>query len=654
MSIARMKKLSAIGLISHRDELMERLMSLGVVEIRDQEEKLGDSQWMEMVSRDADEDAVSIYETRLSKVGHALNIIDKFGTAKKPLLAERKPIALQDFEKVLEDEKHIEEKVTAIHSLAIRHGEITNAINKAEGLRLSLNPWTACDLPLDIQGTKMVDVILGVTPVATDVLRFKSELEDKVPGSFAEWIHSDNEQHYLYVLCLKAHRNEADDVFRDHGFSKVQYGDHKGTASENLIALDKTAEELSQEKIKIEDSIRSHESDKGELEFLSDKLTLLRDQAAIRQNLLVTKKTFYMNGWLPARAANQVSKFLTEMGCYFEIEDPSKGEETPVLLLNSRLSAPFEAITKLYALPGSGSIDATPFFALSYAIFFGMMLGDAAYGIIMTVVTGIILKKYKLEGMKLQMIKLFFYCGIATTFWGAMFGGWFGDIVTVIGKTFFNADVSIPAIWFNPLDDPMKLLIFCFILGGIHLFIGMGLSGWLSIKDGRPLDALFDVGLWYLLLIGATLLLIGVATDVAKWMAIIGAVGIILTGGRHKKGMGKIIGGLGSLYGITGYLSDVLSYSRLLALGLASGVIASVVNTMGSFGGSGVKGALIMLFAFVIGHTYNFAINGLGSFVHSCRLQYVEFFGKFYVSGGEAFQPFGENTKYVNILREEN
>jgi V/A-type H+-transporting ATPase subunit I len=272
----------------------------------------------------------------------------------------------------------------------------------------------------------------------------------------------------------------------------------------------------------------------------------------------------------------------------------------------------------------------------------------------MAVITGLILKKYKLEGMKYRMVKLFFYCGISTAFFGALFGGWFGDIVTVAGKTFFNVDITVPPIWFNPLDDPMKLLIFCFIIGGIHIFIGMGLSAWLSIKDGRPLDAVFDVGLWYLLLIGATLLLIGVIPDVAKWMAIIGAVGILLTAGRNKKGIGKIIGGLGSLYGITGYLSDVLSYSRLLALGLASSVIASVVNTMGSFGGSGIKGVVLMTFAFVVGHTYNFAINGLGSFVHSCRLQYVEFFGKFYESGGEAFQPFGENTKYVDILREEN
>jgi V/A-type H+-transporting ATPase subunit I len=654
VSIAKMKKLSVIGLVSHRDELMEKLMTLGVVEISDQEEKLSDSQWHAMVARDSDEKTVSEYESQISKVSQALDVIEKYGTEKKPLLHAKKLVSLRDFHKALEHEQRIEEKVTQINSLSARHAELTNAINKAESLKLSLEPWIEYDLPLDKRATNTTDVILGVVPAAVDALQLKNELEEKVPESIAQLIKSDAEQHYLYVICLKDQGDAVDEIFRTYGFSKVYFGDLTGTAKENISALEKKMEELNAEKNKIEESIRSRETDRQDLEFLFDKLSILKDKAAIRQNLLITKKTFYMNGWLPARAAEKVSSLLEEVGCYFQIEDPEKGEETPVLLLNGGFSTPFEAITKLYALPDSRSIDATPFFSLSYAVFFGMMLGDAAYGIVMAVITGLILKKYKLEGMKYQLIKMFFYCGLSTTFWGAMFGGWFGDIVAVVGRTFFNAEVTIPPIWFSPLDDPMKLLLFCFLLGGIHLFIGMGLNAWLSIKDGRPLDAIFDVGLWYLLLIGATLLLVGVAPGLAKWMAIIGAVGIVLTAGRNRRGIGKIIGGFGSLYGITGYLSDVLSYSRLLALGLASGVIASVVNTMGSFGGSGIKGVIVMTLAFAIGHTYNFAINGLGSFVHSCRLQYVEFFGKFYESGGEAFQPFGENTKYVDILREEN
>ena len=654
MSIARRKKLSVFGLGAHREALMEKLMALGAVEITDQEEKLGDDRWKQMVKRDADERTVSEYEGRIAKVSQALDVIDKYGTQKKPLLHTRKPITFPDFKKALEDERSIEEKVVLINSLSARLAELSGAINKTETLKMSLEPWREYDIPLEEQGTKTTDLFLCVAPASADVNLFMKGLEDKVPASLIQLVASDAEQHYFYILSAKTERSFIDEIFRECGFSKIQFSDLSGTVKENIEALEKKSDELAEEKLGIEDTIRSHEVDKQSLELFYDKLIIHRDRADIRQNLLVTESAFSFDGWFPARAESRVSSLLSEMGCYFEIEDPAKGEDTPVLLLNGSFSTAFEAITRLYALPDSRAIDATPYFSLSYAVFFGMMLGDGAYGIIMAVITGLILKKYKLEGMKYRMMKLFFYCGISTAFFGALFGGWFGDIVTVAGKTFFNVDITVPPIWFNPLDDPMKLLIFCFIIGGIHIFIGMGLSAWLSIKDGRPLDAVFDVGLWYLLLIGATLLLIGVIPDVAKWMAIIGAVGILLTAGRNKKGIGKIIGGLGSLYGITGYLSDVLSYSRLLALGLASSVIASVVNTMGSFGGSGIKGVLLMTFAFVVGHTYNFAINGLGSFVHSCRLQYVEFFGKFYESGGEAFQPFGENTKYVDILREEN
>ncbi|GAB1475906.1 V-type ATP synthase subunit I [Bacillota bacterium] len=654
MSIARMKKLSVIGLASDREELMEKLMAMGVVEIRAQEEKLSDDVWREAVGRDGDEKTVSAYEARISRVSQALDVIQKHSNEKSPLLRTRRPVKADDFQRAYSEEEKTNERVSAVNSLSSRHAEFSNLINKGESLRLSLIPWAEYDLPLEEAGTRTADIIPGALPAVSDAGLFIEEMEQKIPASHVEIVHKDDEQHYLYVICDKTKRGVAEEIFRDYGFSKMNFNDLEGTAGENIASAEERIKQLSKEKSDIEEEIRTHEKDRQELELLHDSLIIKRDRADIRHKLLVTKKSFTLEGWLPAAADGKVSGLLSDMGCYFEITDPEKNEETPILLLNGSLSMPFESITKLYALPGSGSIDATPFFALSYAIFFGMMLGDAAYGIIMTLVTGMVLKKYKLEGMKYQLIKMFFYCGIATTFWGAMFGGWFGNIVSIVGKTFFNADVSIPPIWFDPLAEPMKLLIFCFILGGIHLFLGMGLNAWLSIKDGRPWDAVFDVGFWYLLLIGATLLLVGVVPVMAKWMAITGAVGILLTAGREKRGIGRIIGGLGSLYGITGYLSDVLSYSRLLALGLASGVIASVVNTMGSFGGTGIKGVLIMTFAFVVGHTYNFAINALGSFVHSCRLQYVEFFGKFYVSGGEAFKPFNENTKYVYIQREEN
>ena len=653
MSIVRMKKLSVIGLASVREELMERLMRLGVVEISAQDAKLTDSEWKDLVSQDGNEGAVAGYEARIANVRQTLDAILRYGIGKPALFNTRKPVERNAFEKVLEGEDEIEKKVDHIVSLSNKLSELVAAENKTETGRLSLLPWKGYDIPLEIPGTKETDVLMGVVPVAVNVDQLLKELGEKIERCVAEPVGSDTEQHYISVLCLKSERSEVEDILRVYGFNRTVFGELQGTAAENLAAYEKKLASLAEEKAQVEEAIRAEEGEKQNIEYLYDSLIVKRDQAMIRSRLLVTKRAFYLDGWVPRAAAAQVEKLLTENGCHYELEDPAKDEETPVLLQNGGFAGPFESVTKLYALPISRGIDPTPFFSLSYAIFFGMMLGDTAYGAIMTAATFLVLKKFKLEGMKHQLIKMLFYCGIATMFWGVMFGGYFGDVVTVAAKLFFNANVVIPPLWFNPMEDPMKLLIFSFILGAAHLFIGMGLSAYMSIRDGRPFDAFCDVFLWYIFLIGLVLLLLGAVAPLGKWMSIIGAVGIFLTAGRARKGIGKVIGGLSSLYGVTGYLSDVLSYSRLLGLGLASAVIASVVNTIGAMAGGGIVGLIVFIIAFVIGHTYNMAINGLGSFVHSCRLQYVEFFGKFYEPGGEAFEPFAEKTKYIEILREE-
>ena len=204
----------------------------------------------------------------------------------------------------------------------------------------------------------------------------------------------------------------------------------------------------------------------------------------------------------------------------------------------------------------------------------------------------------------------------------------------------------------------MTLLIFSLALGIIHIFVGMGIKAYMQIKEGHWFDAVCDEGFWYFTILGLIAWLGGsfvspALPKIGMWLTIIGAAGLLLTGGRHNKGFGKITGGLSNLYNITSYMSDILSYARLLALGLATGVIAQVVNTLGSLFGGGIGGVIALIIIFLLGHTLNLAINVLGAFIHSSRLQYVEFFGKFYEDGGEPFNPFRKKTKYIKIEQEE-
>lgn len=283
---------------------------------------------------------------------------------------------------------------------------------------------------------------------------------------------------------------------------------------------------------------------------------------------------------------------------------------------------------------------------------------------------GIVLLKFpRMETNLRKSVQLFFWCGLSTLFWGVLFGGYFGDALDVISETFFGHKISIPALWFVPLNEPMRMLLYSMLFGVIHLFTGLALKGYMYIRDHKYMDFVCDVIFWYMLLLGLIGLLIpssmfaGIAgkqivfpaalNAAAKWSAILGAVGIVLFSGRSSKNPAlRIALGAYDLYNITGWLSDVLSYSRLLALGLATGVIASVVNQMGSMGGKSIGGVILFIIVFVIGHVFNMAINLLGAYVHTCRLQYVEFFGKFYEGGGKPFEPFKLKTKYVDLKEE--
>ena len=261
------------------------------------------------------------------------------------------------------------------------------------------------------------------------------------------------------------------------------------------------------------------------------------------------------------------------------------------------------------------------------------------------------------------------YCGISTLIWGILFGGYFGNIVDIVSQKFFGTTITVPALWFIPLNDPMKLLMYSMLFGMIHLFVGLGIKGYMCLKEKKIMDFFCDVVLWFMLLIGLILMLLpseifssisqiqivfpDAVNLVAKGLAIAGAVGILLMSGRDKKNPAlRLALGAYDLYNITGWLSDVLSYSRLLALGLATGVIASVINQMGSMLPNNIAGVILFLVIFVIGHTLNLAINLLGAYVHTNRLQFVEFFGKFYEGGGRAFHPFTPDTKYVDVKEE--
>lgn len=657
MAIVKMKKLSVIGLETEKAGLLNRLMDLGAVELNDQSEKLLDSEWSSIVTKDGDEDQVSELDGRLAKVETALEAIARYDTAKKPLFRTRKPMSQKAYDEALGDGVAVSQEILEVLNLYDKWSESKSEENTIVSTQASLTPWLGYELPLDMAGTRSVRVMLGIVPAVADVEGMKKQVSAASPDTVVTVIGQDAEQQYLNVICLRAEEEAVLDVLKSYGFAFALFKELTGTAKENITRLNEKLAQVKNDQEELEQKIASFAGHKEEIQYYYDSLLMKRDEAKAAENLLKTKKAFYFDGWVPAGACDQVKKVLEDAGCSYEIVEPEKGEETPVLLDNKGLVVPFEAITSMYALPKSYEVDPTPIFAIFYFIFYGMMFADMGYGLILAGACFLLLKKFPLENTAYRLVKCLGFCGISTFIWGALFGGFLGDIVTVVASTFFGATVEITPLWFNPLSDPMKLLIFSCVLGTVHLFIGMGVKAYMYLKDGKVAEAIIEVFAWYLFLIGLALLLFGGslfdgAAGIGKWLAIAGAV--IIVGGPliRGKGVGKLLG-LWDLYGTTSYLADILSYSRLLALGLASAVIAQVFNALGSLFGGGVVGAILFIIIAIFGHALNFALNALGSYVHASRLQYVEFFGKFYEGGGDQFQPFEKKTKYVKLVKEE-
>ncbi|MBR4014758.1 MAG: V-type ATP synthase subunit I [Anaerotignum sp.] len=661
MAVVEMRKLTVIGLNSSRTPFLHELMHLGVVEINSQEGVINDEEWMPDIFRTSNSADVSRLEADIARVNTALEAIDKYDTTKKPLFRSRETMERSAFATHMDatktdTEMNVDKAVLSYKNITDGQSEI----NRLRALIAGLKPWEKLDIPLEMNETEYAAVLLGATPAKTDTAKLIPAVLEAAPGAMVWEVCSDKQQKYYSAICLKEEKEQILEALRPFNFTVVSLAGQKGTPTEAIHHYETEIEVIQEEIAESEKALAALAPARQNIEYLYDSLMMRRDRAKVVGDMLSTETVFYFDGWLPAAAQPEVEALLHNYEFYYDIQEPQPDEEVPVLLHNNSLVTPFEAVTGMYSLPSRHDVDPTKFLAPFYFLFFGLMLSDAAYGIILATGCAILLKKYKLEGTTYRMIKMFMFCGISTFMWGALFGGWFGDFFTVAAKTFFHKDFAVKPIWFNPLEEPMKLLVVSLILGGIHIFVGMAIQAYIHIRDGHPLDAVFDIGLWYVLLIGIVLFGFGGSLGaslpaIGKVMAIVGAVGILVTGGRKKKGIfGKITGGLGSLYGITGYLSDVLSYSRLLALGLATGVVAQVFNTLGSLAGGGIAGSILLIVVFLFGTVFNIAINALGAFVHSCRLQYVEFFGRFYSGGGRPFAPFERKTKYIKILKEGN
>lgn len=638
MSIVKMKRATLMAFSNEKEKLLHELQIFGGVQFKDITEE--NSEFIPKLKLDCDSESDRILnlEEELRELNFSINFIEKYKKKEKGLKAlmkempkcsyeELKAKALNvDWKKIYEDLKGEESTLN----------NIENQISRKNSEIDSLTPYINFDgCSRELVSLKMTKAYIGAVPIIF-YENFKNEIGEI---AYLEKLGDAKDIVTVFVIALNHDVESIQEMLKKYSFSVFNYSYDK-CPSKTIEQLKKEIEDLRLEEAQIKEGISIKERELEDIKLVNELKLNELEKAKVCSNFLKTDRIVICEGYIPAEREKEFQEIVDNVTgkCnYLEIEDVTEEEEVPVLLKNNSFVEPFESITELYSLPSYREIDPTPLFTPFMFIFFGMMLSDAGYGMLISICAYIAMKKLPLKTSTKRFMQLFFYLGISTMFFGFLYGSFFGDIL------------KIKPLWIDPSTDPIKVLIVSASMGVIHIYLGLGIKAYLLIRDGKVKDAVCDVGFWYLTLTGCILMFLKIQ-PVGKYMAIAGAVGLVATQGRSNKSIvGKLGGGLFGLYGITGYLGDVLSYSRLLALGLSTGLIGSSFNLMIKL----LRNPILMFTAgaviFVFGHVFNLLVSALGAYVHACRLQYLEFFNKFYTGGGKPFKPLKCVEKYANI-----
>ena len=649
MAIVNMKRLRIIAPHSASRRLLRELTRAGCVEIERNDEWMNDAELAQLLKRGESDSSSARAQTEAAA---ALEALKKYAGVKKGLFDARKPIAEEDLATGGVPEQTLSQ-IQMINAATKQIASLTSEISRLQGQKESLIPWQYTEIPVDFATKGDFSLHFGTVASVLNFDSLKAQVEEGETAAQLDLISSDKEQHYMLLAVHHTDYERVLETLKDAGFNENNFKNYSGTIKECIAEIDVQIADLQRQCTVMEDNIRHYAACFDEIGRAYDYFSIQSKWDDISSTLPRTQQTALLSGWVPEEETDTVAAIAEKCGCAYDFSEPEEGEEPPTLMRNNRFVQPFGQVTELYGMPAYDSlVDPNPLVALSYFIFFGMMFSDAAYGLIMLTACCWFLRKTKPEGTMKKFVTMFAIVGISTTLWGAAFGSWFGDIIPVVVERITGTSWNMPAL-IDPLEEPITMLLISIGIGVLHLFSGMFLSLIRMWKRRQFIDIICDILPWYAIIISAGLLFLGY--NAALWVIVGGLLFVLLTAGRKKKGLGKITGGLGAIYnGLTGNLSDILSYSRLMALALSTGVVASVMNTLGNMMGNSILGWIFLALVFVIGQTFNFAISILGAFVHSCRLEFVEFFGRFYEGGGRTFQPLLYKTKYVMISKEED
>ena len=666
MSIVSMQRMSIVAHNSERSKLLRTFIKLGCIEVINNEE---------VKPRQKDRENRDRIEAKKFRVIFALNFmremskemlfIDKKAAPKVNLKKDNsRVVPLEEYEEIGDNDVEVFAKIDELERINNQIVDIRSEKTRLNALREQLNIYKDLSIALDLaKDTKSVSVLVGTIPTQR-----AEELKASIPEDVVCEIHEYEKLCSVAVICHLDKKEEIMKVLNDLEFIRTSLS-FSTTARAKIDEIDARIKEIDEQNVELIKSALNYTHMIPTLKIMHDFYQLEIAKVDYVSNSTRTQKVTVLEAWVPKDKVKTITDAINEKCNKVEMvfRDPLETETPPTLVQQSKVTGPFvnafTGITDMFGSPNYRERDPNLFVAFFYFLIFGIMLGDAGYGLIMAIACFVFLKVKKPVKKSGQMIMMFGICGISTFIWGALLGGWFA---IDISGTFLEK-----IKWFSPLDEPLKMFMLSLAVGVLQIGTGFALSGIAKIETKDKVNiakGIFSDFGWVVVFLGLLCLFpnvmvylkaieagptwYGIAGQVGMYMAIAGFVMIIIGGAIGKKNPVKMVGGaLGSIYGAINVVSDLLSYSRLFGLGLTSGVIGLVMNELGMImvDMMGPIGWIPAVVVFVGGHVFNLAINLLGAYVHDSRLQYIEFFGRFYDGSGRAFKPLGENVKYTYL-----
>jgi len=661
MAVCKVKKVNIFTHLELKDNIIEELQKAGCIQIIDITSKLKISGLLSF-----NEINITESDSALTKVKYCVDYLsnyqEKTKKSDKPISTLRNvydykklsSLFLQhNYKKIYEECSELDGDLKKIKS---RENHLKNTQDQLE-------EWRELKVKIeDLEETKNTKTIVGIIPLKEfipcleEIKKIGKEIEIKK-------ISEDKKQSKVVILSISEYHSSIKKILSKYSIDYFKAPlEFSGTPNDILGDISEELKNIEEKRKIIFDASKKLNRENLWLYAAFDYLSILKSKKDIEKYIKQTKKVIIIEGWILEKDLNKLKNTLYKKFKELEVvfSDPKETDDIPVALKNNKFVEPFESVTELYGIPKYTEFDPTPLFTPFYFIFFGMCLSDAGYGLVIAVLSYLALKKFKFEGMAKKFFGLFFLGGISTFIMGAIMGSWMGDTLNYLPenllfiKTFLIDKIAL----LDPIKNPMPLLLISLSLGVIQIYAGFIIKFIANVKENKIKTGLMDQGSWLLLISGILLFVIASTIGslagfkiMAKYIMWAGLLFLVLTQGRSNKNIIlKVAGGVISLYNLIGYFSDILSYSRLFALGLSTAVLAVVVNNFVMlFKDIPIVGIILAVLVFILGHLFNLVINGMGAFIHSTRLQYVEYFTKFYEGGGTPFKPFKVITKYIKV-----